>query len=979
MLSACAASPAFAGPRPVSAAASSSDGDLVPQNAIDQNPSTRWSSRFNDSEWFQVDLGSVKDIVGVRLVWEAAFGQSYDISISQDGNRWQTVYRTESGDGLTDDIYFGRRSARWIRLTGRKRGTPWGYSLWEMSVKGLDEEIRMTASSADPSSPPENAVDADPTTQWSSGDTIEATLTMKMPGDDVIGAMGIDWGDDFSGWYRIRISRDGTAWTPVHEDRHGKGGVETISVNLVGARWIQIQCRFPNRQAGFSIREIHFDRWDDLARRSSLDRVRGLTGWVGGAWTTYVGRDGTFGPEPHPHQISFWVYDHKSKTLYTPSTRPTAWTLFDGRLPINVITWSFADIDVTTTVFTRASPDKNVWLNFARTSLHNRGDRARELSLYAVIRPNPIPRMKAGPGVKDVTYDGRTSVRINGTIGLVLPKPLDAPAPAGLDEVDLQKFDHTRILKAGPGISDNGGNASAAILYHAALDPGDTANYDFVVPSVGAPLPKADELDFETNFNRVRDFWSNLVPAMIDLPDSRYTDVFYSSIYYILIMMKGTELHPGPYGYNSFFLHDAVDMAVALDDVGLFSYAKSSFDHFDYHETDNYLDGLGATLFAFYEHYRLSRDGGFLDSIYPKMRQYCDLMKTLRSRESSAPDRPEHGLLPRSMSQDNFTMPSHLYYDDWYGVIGLKSTLDAANILKKSDDARWIGAEYDGLLKAITDSIRAVMKRDRISYIPALADEYPAEMKSTIDEKFRIFGATQMAWAQRPALDPGQSLDIPVPLDLLSQSYQYFWNNSGKFSGFDGGWYVEYEKFFWGYNVMLARPLSFVGMGDVALKNLDWSLRHQSCPGAWMEAMPTRENAQGLREIADGIVGDVPHGWVAGHYVELLRKMLLREESGALHILPNVPREWLAAGQVIDLRSIPTYFGPCSFRLESQSGQSVLTIDMPTPPASGFLLDLPPDTAISAVRINDEPLNRSFDRPLQLPPDAKTVTIEWMK
>src|SRR5262249_45180409 len=54
--------------RPVTA---SSVADNSPAaQAVDGDPTTRWSSAHTDSEWISVDLGSVQSLTGAKLLWE---------------------------------------------------------------------------------------------------------------------------------------------------------------------------------------------------------------------------------------------------------------------------------------------------------------------------------------------------------------------------------------------------------------------------------------------------------------------------------------------------------------------------------------------------------------------------------------------------------------------------------------------------------------------------------------------------------------------------------------------------------------------------------------------------------------------------------------------------------------------------------------------------------------------------------------------
>ncbi|WXA85492.1 family 20 glycosylhydrolase [Pendulispora rubella] len=104
--------------------------------AVDGTHATRWSSAARDAQWLQIDLGSRKSVGKVILNWEAAYATSYELQISDDASRWTTIYRTTSGRGLTETLGGLDAHARYLRLNLKKRGTQYGYSLYEVEVYG---------------------------------------------------------------------------------------------------------------------------------------------------------------------------------------------------------------------------------------------------------------------------------------------------------------------------------------------------------------------------------------------------------------------------------------------------------------------------------------------------------------------------------------------------------------------------------------------------------------------------------------------------------------------------------------------------------------------------------------------------------------------------------------------------------------------------------------------------------------------------
>jgi hypothetical protein len=104
-------------------------------NATDGNTGTRWSSAFSDPQWLQVDLGQSYSINHVTLNWEAAYGRAYQIQTSANATSWTTIYSTTTGDGGIDDLAV-TGTGRYLRVYGTARATPYGYSLWELTVNG---------------------------------------------------------------------------------------------------------------------------------------------------------------------------------------------------------------------------------------------------------------------------------------------------------------------------------------------------------------------------------------------------------------------------------------------------------------------------------------------------------------------------------------------------------------------------------------------------------------------------------------------------------------------------------------------------------------------------------------------------------------------------------------------------------------------------------------------------------------------------
>jgi beta-galactosidase len=113
------------------------DGD-APQQAVDGNDGTRWSSAFADPQWIKIDLGSDQTFDRVVLRWQDSFAVDYQIQTSESGSdddsAWTPVYTETGGKGGTEDVHFKATTARFVRMHGTKRATQFGYSLFEFGV-----------------------------------------------------------------------------------------------------------------------------------------------------------------------------------------------------------------------------------------------------------------------------------------------------------------------------------------------------------------------------------------------------------------------------------------------------------------------------------------------------------------------------------------------------------------------------------------------------------------------------------------------------------------------------------------------------------------------------------------------------------------------------------------------------------------------------------------------------------------------------
>jgi hypothetical protein len=80
----------------------------------------------------------------VMLNWEEAYGKSFKIQVSDDAKTWEDVLESHDGAPGIQVFNFETVGARYVRMLGLKRGSGWGYSLWEFEVYGSQKNNKLS-------------------------------------------------------------------------------------------------------------------------------------------------------------------------------------------------------------------------------------------------------------------------------------------------------------------------------------------------------------------------------------------------------------------------------------------------------------------------------------------------------------------------------------------------------------------------------------------------------------------------------------------------------------------------------------------------------------------------------------------------------------------------------------------------------------------------------------------------------------------
>ncbi|WP_443070984.1 discoidin domain-containing protein [Streptomyces sp. NBC_01476] len=252
------------------ATASSTENAGTPASAaVDGDAGTRWSSAASDPQWLQVDLGATDTVSSVTLNWEAAYGKSFKIQVSDNAQTWTDIYSTTTGAGGTQTLSVNG-SGRYVRLYGTARGTGYGYSLWEFQVYGstggtgpgacgtANAALNKTAtasSTENAGTPASAAVDGDTGTRWSSAASDPQWLQVDLGSSQSVCQVGLNWEAAYGTSFKIQVSDNAQTWTDIYTTTTGPGGVQTLNVTGTG-RYIRLYGTVRANGYGYSLWEF---------------------------------------------------------------------------------------------------------------------------------------------------------------------------------------------------------------------------------------------------------------------------------------------------------------------------------------------------------------------------------------------------------------------------------------------------------------------------------------------------------------------------------------------------------------------------------------------------------------------------------------------------------------------------------------------------------------------------------------------------
>ena len=553
-----------------------------------------------------------------------------------------------------------------------------------------------------------------------------------------------------------------------------------------------------------------------------------------------------------------------------------------------------------------------------------------------------------------------STVAVDGRVALLLPKP-----PMRVAGSTFHDGDSAATVLSGEAaerwrapVRDRAGLAQAAFVFplaHGAtfrvaipLEPeprtrraGLTHRRLTQAPGFPEVLPPADAV--AKGWQAQTDRGMRLV-----LPDDRLAEAVAASRRFLLLLHDGDNITPGPATYHRFWFRDAAYLLGALDHYGhhdevaqvLASYPGRQRTDGLFFSQSNEWDANGAALVTLVRHWRLTHDSALVESMVGPIAKgvhWIDKKRRAGKGRRKA-DPATAGLLPAGVSAEHLGPIDHFYWDDFWGVAGLRA-----------------GAEL----------LRAIAQPDAADD----ADRFAGAMWSDLERSLALtaerLGTAAIPAGPRRRVDSGAigSLAACAPLGLLAPDDERIVATADalreRFTLADGRAFYQGISHS-GLGTYLTMQLAAVELRASDRRSLDrlaWLLEVATPTWTWPEAIHPR--------LDGGCMGDGHHGWASAELLMFVRDLLVREVPAAempdgdgdvLALSTLVPEGWY--GQGWEVHDAPTAFGAISYAVRWHGDRVALLWEVVPHPGQGPVRLIAPglDPAWSTTDLRGEAL-----------------------
>ncbi len=426
------------------------------------------------------------------------------------------------------------------------------------------------------------------------------------------------------------------------------------------------------------------------------------------------------------------------------------------------------------------------------------------------------------------------------------------------------------------------GMATAAAIFEIKANESKTIDLEIPLRNKGKKNQKRMFLKEEGTIEKWKESLQGV--CQMKVPDKHFQFLYDAAIRSV-ILHSPRDVFPGPYTYRRFWFRDAAFILNGMLTIGLTKKVKRCIDGFSARQTP-----LG---------YFLSQEGEWDSNgeALWTMQRYCELTNSVpekswqksiysgglwitRKRLSEKLDALHAGLFPAGFSAEHLGPNNYYYWDDFWGVAGLKAAGFLEALAGHDSYAKYFNQEAEHFMQSIEKSLAKVQKTLGRSSIPA--------------SPYRRMDAGAIG-----------SLAVGYPLQLwegkdvrLKDTVDYL----VKECLFEGGFFQEMTHS--GIN-----PYLTLHMAQVLLRAEDKRYfdliktvaRLASSTGQWPEAIHPQTKG--------GCMGDGQHVWAAVEWILMMRNCFVLEEEDKLILCAGIPAEWIQKKEEMSFGPTLTKFG----------------------------------------------------------------------
>ncbi len=795
----------------------------------------------------------------------------------------------------------------------------------------------------------ESLGDGNINTVWRSSEQQKQFVEIDLQKYREFGGLVIDWDEkDYAVKYQVQISNDKKNWETVYSVKNGKGGRRYINLKDSEAKYIKLLLAKSSNN-GYAIKEIEVKGFEfsenpeKFFAEIAKDRPRGyfpkynyneqsywtITGVSNDEKEALINEEGMVEVDKRNFSVEPFIYNNGK--LITWNDVNCEQKLEEQYLPIPIVEWKSEKISLTAKIFTSGNAGSSVL--YLAYKIRNTSTENQDGKLFLALRPfqvNPPWQFLNNPGgtakINSIKYSD-SKIVVNGQKEILpLLKP-DAFGAAEFDEGDITEYLRNGFLPTSKNIEDNFGYASGALAYTYDLESGGEKDIYIAIPfysniSIQQFSNPALAKNFITKeLDEVKKYWKEKLNSVeFNLPESaaKIVNTLKSNLAYILINRDGKGIQPGSRSYERSWIRDGSLTSSALLKIGIRDEVKEFINWYSSYQFPNGKvpcvvdkrgpdpvpenDSQGELIYAIMQYFNFTKDTSFLQNRFENVIKAMDYMDTLISKRKTdyyknGNDslKALYGLMPESISHEGYSdHPRHSYWDDFFGLKGMKDAVEIAKILGKKEYVEKFAKQRDEFQTNLYNSIRQSIKNNKIDYIPGCAE-------------LGDFDATSTTTALSPV---NEYHNIPQP--YLKNTFEKYYENFTKRlnPAYDWTNYTPYEVRVIGSYIYLDQ----VERAHELVKFFLSDQRPNVVNGGWNHwAEVVRKDKKMPR-----FIGDMPHTWVGSDFINSIRSFLVYEDEldNSLVVGAGLYKEWLDSPNGISINNLPTYYGNLSYSIK---------------------------------------------------------------